>query len=146
MAYRQGSMTAIRSHEEPRTVLDFSQGKSSKNKIKQALTDCTLASLVEDQDYEVTLYLNQIKVGMYSIVLQLPYDLEGTRKLKDFKDFEISIYDSEDVRTSRINLKKDPRFKDQYWVPLNFFGKLKVKHLTDVVVYCQRLDRLKAFL
>lgn len=139
-------MTAIRSHEEPRTVLDFSNGKCSKNKIRQSLKDCHLTSLEENDDYEVTLYQNEIKVGMYSIVIQLPFDLEGPRKLKDFKDFEISIYDGADHKTSRINLKKDPRFRSQYWVNLNFFGKLRVKHLIDVVAHCRRLDRLKAFL
>ncbi len=139
-------MTAIRSHEEPRTVLDFSNGKCSKNKIRQSLKDCHLTSLEENDDYEVTLYQNEIKVGMYSIVIQLPFDLEGPRKLKDFKDFEISIYDGADHKTSRINLKKDPRFRNQYWVNLNFFGKLRVKHLIDVVAHCRRLDRLKAFL
>lgn len=139
-------MTAIRSHEEPRTVLDFSNGKCSKNKIRQSLKDCHLTSLEENEDYEVTLYQNEIKVGMYSIVIQLPFDLEGPRKLKDFKDFEISIYDGADHKTSRINLKKDPRFRGQYWVSLNFFGKLRVKHLIDIVAHCRRLDRLKAFL
>ena len=139
-------MTAIRSHEEPRTVLDFSNGKCSKNKIRQSLKGCYLTSLEENDDYEVTLYLNEIKVGMYSIIIQLPFDLEGPRKLKDFKDFEICIYDSPDRKTSRINLKKDPRFRGQYWIDLNFFGKLRVKHLIDVVTHCQRLDRLKAFL
>ncbi len=139
-------MTAIRSHEEPRTVLDFSNGKCSKNKIRQSLRGCHLTSLEENDDYEVTLYQNEIKVGMYSIVIQLPFDLEGPRKLKDFKDFEISIYDGADHKTSRVNLKKDPRFRSQYWVSLNFFGKLRVKHLIDIIAHCKRLDKLKAFL
>lgn len=139
-------MTAIRSHEEHRTILDFSHGKCSKNKIRQSLNNCQLTSLEENEDYEVILYLNEIKVGMYSVVIQLPYDLEGPRKLKDFKDFEICIYDSHDPKASRINLKKDTRFRSQYWVELNFFGKLRVKHLIDIIAHCKRLDKLKAFL
>lgn len=146
MAYKQGSMTAIRAHEEPRTILDFS-GKCSKNKIRTALRDCRLTSLEEGDGPEgVILYLNEIKVGMYSIVIQLPYDLEGSHKLKEFRDFEICIYDSDDRKASRINVRTDVRFKDQYWVPHNFSGKLRVKHLIDVISHCKRLDRLKAFL
>lgn len=139
-------MTAIRSHEEPRTVLDFSHGKSSKNKIKQALDTCHLASLEEKRENEVILYLNTIKVGMYIIKIQLPYDLVGPRKLKEFKDFEIAIYDSLDPKAKRIDLKRDSRFRGQEWVSHNSFGNLKMKHLLDAICYCKRLDRLKAFL
>src|SRR5579864_878225 len=125
MAYKQGSMTAIRAHEEARTILDFS-GKCSKNKIRKALRDCRLTSLEDGKDPDcVILYLNEIKVGMYTIVIQLPYDLEGMRKLKEFKDFEIFIYDGKDAKTSRINVRTDARFRDQYWVPHNFSGKLR---------------------
>ena len=138
-------MTAIRSHEEPRTVLDFSNGKSSKNKIKRELDHCYIASL-EDKENEVTLYRNTIKVGMYTIEVVLPFDLEGPRKLKEFKDFEIAIYDSPDPKAKRLDLKRDVRFKTQEWVCHNSFGNLKVKHLVEAVAHCKRLDRLKAFL
>lgn len=139
-------MTAIRSHEEPRTVLDFSNGKSSRNKIKQALDTCHLASLEEKKENEITLYLNTIKVGMYTIEIQLPYDLAGPRKLKEFKDFEIAIYDNPDPKAKRIDLKKDSRFRGQEWISSNSFGNLKIKHLVEVVFHCKRLDKLKAFL
>ena len=146
MAYYQGSMTAIRSHEEPRTVLDFSHGKSSKNKIKRELDLCSLASLEEDKENEITLYRNTIKVGMYTIQIQLPFDLTGPRKLKEFKDFEIAIYDSPDPKAKRLDLKRDVRFKSQEWISHNSFGNLKVRHLVEAVAHCKRLDRLKAFL
>ena len=146
MAYYQEDMTAIRSHEEPRTVLDFSYGKSSRNKIKKALDNCHLASLEATEENEVTLYINSIKVGMYTIKIQLPYDLEGSRKLKDFKDFEIAIYDTVDPKAKRIDLKRDPRFRNQEWIQHNSFGNFKIKHMVDVVLHCKRLDRLKAFL
>lgn len=139
-------MTAIRSQEEPRTVLDFSNGKSSRNKIKQALDTCHLASLEEKKENEIILYLNTIKVGMYTIEIRLPYDLAGPRKLKEFKDFEIAIYDSPDPKAKRIDLKKDSRFRGQEWISCNSFGNLKIKHLVEVVFHCKRLDKLKAFL
>lgn len=139
-------MTAIRAQEEQRTILDFSQGKCSKNKIKQSLDSCYLTSLEELEENEVKLYLNTIKVGMYSIEIRLPFDLSGPRRLKEFHDFEIAIYDSPDPKAKRIDLKRDPRFKSQEWVHNNFFGKLRVKHVVDIIAHCQRLDRLKAFL
>ncbi len=139
-------MTAIRSQEELRTVLDFSCGKSSRNKIKQALDNCYLASLEENEENVVTLYLNTIKVGMYTIEIRLPYDLEGPRKLKEFKDFEIAVYDSPEPKAKAIDLKRDSRFRFQEWVEYNSFGNFKVKHLVEAVNYCKRLDKLKAFL
>ncbi len=33
-----------------------------------------------------------------------------------------------------------------YWINDNFFGKLRIKHLVDILFHCKRLDRLKAFL
>ncbi|MGI0058801.1 MAG: hypothetical protein ACREBJ_03450, partial [Nitrosotalea sp.] len=128
----------------PRTILDFS-GKCSKNKIRQDLKNCQVAALETSQGDDVVLYRNEIHVGMYSIVIVLPFDLEGTHKLKEFKDFEIRIYDTK-ARVICLNVKTDSRFKGQYWLSHNFFGKLKVKHIVDVIAHCQRLDRLKAFL
>lgn len=137
-------MTAIRAHEEPRTILDFSQGKCSKNKIRQALRTCRLASISSsDGDYpDVVLYRNEIKVGTYSVVVLLPFDVEGSHRLKEFKDFEVHVYRGKD----RINLKADPIFNSQYWVSKNAFGQLRVKHLIDIISHCKRLDKLKAFL
>lgn len=88
------------------------------------------------------MYDNRIKVGMYTINMWLNFDLEGPHRLREFREFEIAIYDGK----NQINLKADPRFKSQYWVSYNFFGKLKIKHLIDIIAHCQRLDRLKAFL
>jgi len=139
-------MTAIRAQEEQRTILDFSKGKCSKNKIKQALNDCHLTSLEEIETNEVRLYNNTIKVGMYSIEIKLPFDFTGPRRLKEFGDFEVAVYDSQDSKAKPIDLKRDSRFKGQEWVALNFFGKLRVKHVVDIIAHCQRLDKLKAFL
>lgn len=139
-------MTAIRSHEESLTVLDFSHGKISRNKIKNSLNACCVASLVETEENEVTLYINSIKIGMYTIELRLPYDLDGSRLLKEFKDFEIAIYDSADPKAKSIDLKRDPRFRNQEWVSHNFFGNFKIRHLVEAIFYCRRLDKLKAFL
>jgi hypothetical protein len=139
-------MTAIKAKSELRTILDFSTGKCSKNRIKQALRKCPVVSL-EEGNGECTLYLNEIRVGMYTVVLLLPFDSSPKwTKLRDYGDFEVKVYDSRDPKASAINLKKDPRFKNQYWVNKNFFGQLRIKHLVDIIAHCYRLNNLRAFL
>jgi hypothetical protein len=78
---------------------------------------------------------------MYKIHLWLPYDCPSTwNKLKQFGDFEVYIADP-----CRINLEKDSRFKYQSWVKNNFFGRLRIKHLVDIIYFIIRLNGLKAF-
>ena len=139
-------MTAIRAKYELRTILDFSEGKCSRNRVMQSLRNCSVVGLEESKGKPV-LYLNEIKVGMYTISLLLPFDSSSTwSKLKDYGDFEVRVSDTSDRKTTSINLKKDSRFSNQYWVSKNFFGKLRIKHLVDIILYCRRLDKLKAFL
>jgi hypothetical protein len=139
-------MTAIRAHQERRLLLDFSQGKQSKNKIKQALRQCNVVSVKQvDEENEYIVFTNEIKVGMYTIRLHLPFDSsKNWNKLRDYGDFEISIHDRPNA--PGINLATDSRFRHQYWAPYNFFGKLRIKHLIDIIAHCKRLDNLKAFL
>lgn len=138
-------MTAIKARSVSRLILDFSAGKCSKNRIKNAIRNCEIVS-VEPCTHECNqwnIYNNQIKVGMYTIHLQLPFDgPDSWRKLKDYGDFQVTISDGGPA----IDLKKDGRFKNQYWVPSNFFGKLRIKHLIDIVAHCHRLNKLRAFL
>jgi hypothetical protein len=136
-------MTAIKAKYEGRLVLDFSKGKYSKNKIKQALRKCEIISSKPGiKSNEVTVFLNQIKVGMYTIYIKLlPDSPNSWNKLSQFGDFEIGICDP-----WGIDLEKDGRFKHQYWVKNNFFGKLRIKHLIDIIAHCIRLNNLKAFL
>jgi len=140
-------MTAIRGVSQDKVILNFNGEKCSKNRIKQALRKCEIVNLEQrDETQEFILYLNIIVIGMYVIVLELPFDSSANwRHLKDYGDFQISICDSLDHK-SRIDLKKDPRFKNQYWVPKNFFGQLRIKHLIDIVAHCHRLNKLKAFI
>jgi hypothetical protein len=139
-------MTAIRAHQERRTILDFSNGKYSKNRIKQALRTCNIESIKQGSGRdEYTFFTNEIKVGMYTIRLHLPFDSsKNWHKLRDYGDFEISIHESPSA--PGVNLSRDSRFKSQYWSPKNYFGGLRIKHLIDIIAYCHRLDKLKAFL
>lgn len=139
-------MTAIRAHQERRTILDFSDGKYSKNRIKQSLRTCNITSIkeCEEQD-EFIFFTNEIKVGMYIIRLHLPFDSsKNWCKLSEYGDFEISIHESSSA--PGLNLSRDSRFKSQYWSHKNYFGGLRIKHLIDIIAHCKRLDKLKAFL
>lgn len=138
-------MTAIRAHQERRLLLDFSNGKHSKNKIKHALRQCKIISIKQtEEDNEYIIFNNEIKVGMYTIQLHLPFDCsKNWNKLRDYGDFEISVHEGSGPK---INLTKDARFRYRYWVSQNFFGKLRIKHLIDIIAHCKRLDNLKAFL
>jgi hypothetical protein len=133
-------MTIIRPQSESRTVLDFDRA-CSKSHINRALRQCKLAC-GRQGEHAFTLYRNEIKVGMYTIVLELPFDGSvNWQTLREYGDFRVSICDSK-----RIDLKEDGRFKEQPWVMYNFFGRLKVKHLVDIVEHCRRLASMKAFL
>lgn len=139
-------MTAIKAKVEDRTVLDFSTGKFSKNKIKQTLNKCEVicAKTADDDHNDWTLFDNHIKIGMYDILLIIPWDCPQTwNRLKQYNDFEIEISES---NGKIINLKNDGRFKGQEWVKCNSFGNLKPKHLTDIIAYTIRLNKLSAFI
>src|SRR5689334_4083054 len=137
-------MTAIRAHQERRLLLDFSEGKHSKNKIKQSLRQCNVVSVKQDEDDEYTIFTNEIKVGMYTIRLHFPFDCsKDWNKLRDYGDFEVSIHERSGPA---LNLSTDGRFRYQYWTKHNSFGNLRIKHLIDIIAHCKRLDGLKAFL
>src|SRR5271154_3803299 len=143
-------MTAIKAKVESRTILDFSNGKCSKNKIKRALRQCEFTHCKKDaQSNEVIVFRNFIKVGMYTILINLPLDSSSNcSKLKQYGDFEIVIWDNELTffKISAIPLKEDPRFSSQYWVSHNTFGQLRITHLIDIIAHCYRLNKLRAFL
>src|SRR5208337_1172757 len=139
-------MTAIKAKLEDRTILDFSAGKFSKNKIKQAINKCeVVCSKTADNDQnEWIIFDNHIKVGMYDIFLIIPWDSPQTwNRLKQFIDFQIEISEG---NGKIVDLKNDGRFRGQEWVKYNSFGNLRPKHLTEVVAHCIRLNRLRAFI
>ena len=108
-----------------------------------SLRNCEVISIKEDKNCpEFTVFSNEIKVGMYTISLELPLDGSfNWHRLREYGDFQISIHD-----TKLIDLKKDVRFKEQPWIKYNCFGQLRIKHLIDIISYCHRLNKLRAFL
>jgi hypothetical protein len=137
-------MSVVKGKTDYRVVLDFSNEKCSKNKVKMALRKAEILNLqFEQYGHTCTRIQNIIKIGMYTIRLWLPGDTpQSWNKLKDYGDFEIDLYDT----SKSIDMTKDSRFKGQYWSNMNFFGKLRIKHLIDIIMHCNRLNRLSAFL
>jgi hypothetical protein len=45
-----------------------------------------------------------------------------------------------------INCEKDYRFKEQNWAPIAYTYNVRIKHLLDIILYCNKLDNLRAFL
>lgn len=137
-------MTAIKVKEESRILLDLSSGKYSKNKIKRLLRDCKVAATSGELD-DLTLYVNKIKIGAFTIELILPFDSPSSwQQISDYKDLSIAVYIGQDER--QVYLLKEPIFKNQEWVQKNFFGNFRTKHLIEAISYCKRLDKIKAFL
>mgnify|MGYP001549103637 CR=1 FL=1 len=139
-------MSAIKAKQENKIILDLSNHNVSKNQLKNMLRTLEVRNQYEDQ--KSTVFINNlIKVGMYTIKLWLPLDASPNwTKLKQYNDLQISIYEENDLKNTWIVLHDDSRFNTQYWVYYNYFGKLRIKHLLDILLYCQRLNNLRAFL
>lgn len=138
-------MTLIRSKRENITILDFSSGKVSKNKIKQSLRNIKTVDVYNQDTKILTVTDNHIKVGMYNIKLILPTDYspnKSSKHLREYGSFQVVIFES----GKPINLQKDGRFKNQYWIKPNSKNDLRIPNLTDIIYYCHRLNKLKLFL
>jgi len=140
-------MTTIKATSKKRTILDFNKPKYSKNYIHNAIRNCELIAVEQKENpNEFTIYTNEIKIGIYTIILELPCDSSTNwNKLADYGDFQVSIVDNTHS-TKEINLKTDYRFAEQPWIKNNFFGKLYTKHLVDIIFHCIRLNRLTCFI
>ncbi len=144
-------MSVNKVKHEYKTILDFSDQNVTRVKVKRTLNSVDIAALYQLESNnlftsQMICVENEIKVGMYKICIALSPAIQRitNHKLKDFGDFTIQIYEL-GKECKEINLKRDNRFRDQYWVQKNNSG-LKVIDLTDIVCHCNRLDRVKAFL
>lgn len=143
-------MTAIKSKQESRVILDFTNQKYTKKYIKKSLTTAEVLEILEPENLENIVFIeNNILIGMYRIhLLFSSLDATASRhKLKDYGKFKIAIFERcSRNREKQILLKKDKRFKSQNWVDKNFNYKLGIRDLTDIICLCQKMDHLKAFL
>jgi hypothetical protein len=140
-------MTVIKYSNQERIVLDFSGDNLSKNQIKQALRSLSI-NATDSGIAESHYIINKIKVGMYNIRL-FPVPMHGILKLRGFSNMFVQISEDSKFNTP-IFLKNDGRFKNQYWVqqtnsPVDV-QNVKIKTLVDIIKYCHRLNKLKAFL
>lgn len=141
-------MSLIKGKQEFRTILDFSKGKVSKNMIRRELRNAEVHELTQlPNTNSFTFIENDIKVGMYLIRLSFSsMDADKSRnRLREYGGFRIALYEIREKSNKNINLNSK-LFKHQYWVELNKDYNLRVKNLTDVIMYLKRLDNLKMFL
>lgn len=140
-------MSAIKSRQESRVILDFTNQKNSKNYIKKCLKKAEVLESEHSEDLSnIILIENHIIVGMYRLhLLFSSLDATSSRhKLSDYGRFRVAIFEC--GQGSEINLKRDPRFKSQNWIKKNSQYKLSIKDLTEIISLCHKMDHLKAFL
>lgn len=142
-------MALIKGKQEFRTILDFSKEKISKNKVKHAIREAEVRELVQLKDSNTHTFVeNEIKIGMYSIRLFFS-SIDSSRdrsRLKEYGGFRVAIYECKNNVFRNINLSTDRRFKQQYWLNLNEHYSIRMKNLTDIIMFIKRLDNLKIFL
>lgn len=139
-------MSVSRVKHENKVILDFSDCRISKNSITQSLRDVEVLGTYHDDKTLDTIIDNEIKIGMYSIVLLLNSSTLNfnVRHLRQCGPLTIRLYENSTGR--EINLNKDYRFKTQNWAKKNFEGQIKIKDLIEAIIYCNRLDKMKSFL
>jgi len=135
-------MTAIKITTEHKTILEFSDGKVSRNYVTSRLRSADFLEFTHKDRDSRTYHSYDIKVGLYTIYVDLLHTTSCAKKLKDYGTFCIRIYEG----NKEINLKRDTRFVQESWVKLNHKFKMRAPHLVDAIVFCSRLDNLRAFL
>jgi hypothetical protein len=142
-------MSLVKSKQEFRTILDFSKGKLSKNKIKNSLREAEVLEYTQHGD-AISFVTNDIQIGMYQIRLCFySVNAEQSRnRLKEYGGFRVAIYERHRRSNAiqHINLDKDKRFNGQYWTKINKGYNLRMKHLVDIIMFTNRLNKLKMFL
>lgn len=134
-------MSVFKVKHEYRKILDFSDGKVSKNSIKQSLRQVDVKYCAQNVNGYITIFDNAIKVGMYSIILKLNSDFgEENSTLKQYKKVNVLVCES---RTSNeINIQNDNRFSYKSWNEEH----TSVDELVDLINHCKRLDDMRVFL
>lgn len=133
-------MSVFKSKYELRTILDFSDGKVSKNQIKQSLKQVEVKYCTKPSHGWITFFNNDIKIGMYSIRLSLTNDdLNYTNtKIKQHKRVSVQVVE----KTEKIYIDSDPRFSY-----LNYnYTNVSIDDLTNLIHHCKRLNDVRAFL
>lgn len=144
-------MSLIKGKQEFRTILDFSKGKVSKNHIKRSLRKVEVREVVKlPESNTFTFVENNITVGMYQLRLsfQSVDSFNDRTKLKEYGGFRIAVYERNRKANilKNINLDKDKRFCNQYWLDSNKNYGLRINNLVDIIMHLSKLNNLKMFL
>jgi len=142
-------MTKVRGALEIKTILDFSKGRVTRNRIRQSLRKAEVIEQIQSNK-GLTFRENWIEVGMYKINI-IPYAIstEPRRRLREYGGIAINILEAlnhEKNHHRLIHPHDDERFKDQYWTDLTKNYKVRIKHLVDIIYHCHKLDKLRVFL
>lgn len=149
-------MTAIKSRIAFRTILDFSNENVTKSLVRRELRETNVPE-AELNDQTITYINNQIQVGMYTILLVFPDSSQSIEegnlrsRLREYGDFLIRISENSPVMDQgkkydflqEIDITRDRRFRTQRW---SHYSTFNMTDLTEVIMYCHRLDSVKAFL
>lgn len=135
-------MTAIRTTIEHKTILDFSDSRNSHNYVMNKLRSAEFLEFKSSRK-GVRTYLNyNIKVGIYTIFVDLFHTQSCAKKLKDYETFCIRVSEG----NKEINITRDDRFSSESWVKINKKLSLNTSNLAEAIVFCSRLNSLKCFL
>lgn len=139
-------MSASKIKHEFRTVLHVNY-KLTKTKVVKLLRDTDIL-LIEENGPTAVYIDNQIDIGMYIIRLLLNRNYikrSNPQRLRDYGEFNIRIYEKNRSNLIEIDIFKNSLFSDLDWVQRNENKSLKINDLIAAIIYCNRLDRLKAF-
>jgi hypothetical protein len=135
-------MSLVKAKRKENMILDFSDSKISKNKIRKSLRLLRIKNVYCNKN-NLTIYDNFVKVGTYNIKLVLHENYDNKpKRLRDFGRFQIRLFD----QNKEIILNKDYRFKKQTWIKSNTHHSLTIRNLIDTIIYCNKLYKLKIFL
>lgn len=135
-------MTTIRTTIEHKTILDFSDSKISQNYVMNKLRTANFLEFKKSCKGTRTYLHYNIKIGIYTIFIDLFHTQSCAKKLKDYDVFYINISEG----NKEINTTRDSRFISEPWVKINRKLRLKTPGLAEAIVFCGRLNNLKAFL
>jgi hypothetical protein len=136
-------MSAIKSKQESKIILNFSDKKLSKKYINDCLKQVEIiSSYYCDKLDHLVFRDNDILIGMYKIRLSL-LDIFSNNQNNQFK---ITIFERTAQGDKEISLSRDLRFKCSNWIQSNNNYKLKTKNLVDAIYLCNKLDNLKLYL
>jgi hypothetical protein len=134
-------MTSIRITTEHKTILDFGNSKISHHQAAGKIR-CVDFLEFKSKDNLRTYLTYDIKVGIYTIFVDLFHTQSCAKKLKDYKQLGIRVFEG----NKEIDLNKDSRFSLESWIKANKKLRIKPYHLAEAITFCSRLNHIKAFL